>query len=112
MEPDPAALHREGVGVKLAQLPHLVLAISVVGLLSLFADKAFSIDDPLFIWLAHHIADHPLDFYGFTVNWFGELKPMFDESQNPPLAGYYLAAVGELFGWSERALHAARASHD
>jgi 4-amino-4-deoxy-L-arabinose transferase-like glycosyltransferase len=107
VEPDPATQHRKGVGVELAHLPHLVLAISVVGLLALFADKAFSIDDPLFLWLAHHIADHPLDPYGFSVNWFGELKPMIHESQNPPLAGYYLAAAGKLFGWSERALHAA-----
>jgi 4-amino-4-deoxy-L-arabinose transferase-like glycosyltransferase len=107
VEPDPAAPHREGVGVERTRLPYLVLAAAIVGLLALFADKAFSIDDPLFIWLAQHIADHPLDFYGFSVNWFGELKPMTQESQNPPLAGYYLAMAGKLFGWSERALHAA-----
>ena len=26
--------------------------------------------------------------------------------QNPPLASYYLALVGQVFGWSEIALHA------
>jgi len=34
-----------------------------------FLNKAFHIDDPLFIWMAQQIAKHPFDHYGFYVNW-------------------------------------------
>ena len=70
-----------------------------------FLGKAFHIDDPLFIWTARHIQSHPADFYGFNVNWSYEQAPMSLEMINPPLACYYMAAVGMVLGWSERALH-------
>jgi len=72
-----------------------------------FVAKPFHIDDPLFLWSAHHIQSHPLDFYGFPVNWYGDAKPMADVMQNPPLTAYYLALVAWLAGWSEVALHLA-----
>jgi 4-amino-4-deoxy-L-arabinose transferase-like glycosyltransferase len=62
-------------------------------------------DDPLFIWTAHQIRHHPLDFYGFLVEWDKRALPMPIVMQNPPLAAYFLAVTGVLFGWSEQALH-------
>jgi 4-amino-4-deoxy-L-arabinose transferase-like glycosyltransferase len=88
------------------QFAPLVLALLAgVVCLAPFANKAFHIDDPLFLWAAKHIQQHPTDFYGFTVNWYGVEMPMHEVTQNPPLACYYLALAGSLFGWSEPALH-------
>ncbi len=84
----------------------IVVAI-VVGVLALFATKAFTIDDPLFLWLGKHIQSHPLDFYGFSVDWDWTSRPMSEVTKNPPLTGYYIAAVAAVFGWSEIALHLA-----
>jgi hypothetical protein len=70
-----------------------------------FLGKAFHMDDPLFIWTARHIRSHPADFYGFKVDWSYEQAPMSVEMNNPPLACYYMAAVGRVLGWSEQALH-------
>lgn len=72
-----------------------------------FLGKAFTIDDPVYIWQAQHIAQHPLDPYGVEVNWYGGAQPLHAFDKNPPLASYYLALAGTLFGWSEVALHAA-----
>ena len=84
----------------------LLLVICIL-CLAPFADKAFHIDDPLFIWVAKHIQTNPFDFYGFTVNWYGFEMPMSEVTKNPPLASYYIALVAFLFGWSEIALHLA-----
>lgn len=72
-----------------------------------FVNKAFHIDDPLFVWTAKQIVSHPLDFYGFTVNWYGWEMPIADVAQNPPLASYYMAFIAYWFGWSEPVLHLA-----
>ncbi len=72
-----------------------------------FAGKAFHIDDPLFVWTAQHIREQPRDFYGFSVNWYFWSMPMSEVTKNPPLACYYLALVGAIFGWSEISLHIA-----
>lgn len=73
-----------------------------------FLDKAVNIDDPMFIWSAQQILKDPFDFYGFRVNWYGSSLDRADlVNQNPPGVAYYLAVVGVLFGWSERALHTA-----
>ena len=72
-----------------------------------FAGKAFHIDDPMFIWSAKQIQINPVDFYGFSVNWSGTELPMVEMMQNPPVACYYIALAGSVFGWSEIALHLA-----
>ena len=87
----------------------LLLALAALGCLLPFSTKAFHVDDPLFVWTAQNIAQHPLDPYGFRVNWYGSEAPVADVTKNPPLAAYYLAAAGTIFGWSERALHFALA---
>jgi 4-amino-4-deoxy-L-arabinose transferase-like glycosyltransferase len=72
-----------------------------------FLAKPFNIDDPLFVWAAKQIVAHPLDPYGFTGNWQRHAEPFWSFMQNPPLASYYLAIAGRLFGWTEVALHMA-----
>ena len=86
----------------------LWLVLVLVGaLLVPFVNRAFHIDDPLFLWAARQIQTHPADPYGFRVNWYGSDMAMFDVTKNPPLASYYLALVASMVGWSERALHLA-----
>jgi 4-amino-4-deoxy-L-arabinose transferase-like glycosyltransferase len=84
---------------------YIVLAVAVLACLAPFSGKAFNVDDPLFIYVARQITHHPLDPYGFKVNWFLDAVPMAYETKNPPLAAYYIAAVASVVGWSERALH-------
>lgn len=89
-------------------LAGLVAASAVtVAVLLLFIGKPFNMDDPLFIWAARHISVNPLDFFGFTVNWYGTEMPMHEVTKNPPLASYYMAAAASVLGWGEMALHAA-----
>jgi 4-amino-4-deoxy-L-arabinose transferase-like glycosyltransferase len=86
-----------------------VLILAGLTLLCLlpFAGKAFHIDDPLFIWTARQIRAHPLNFYGFEVNWGRRPLPMQAVMFNPPLAPYCLALAGSALGWSEVPLHLA-----
>ncbi len=93
-------------GLSVYKTPFVIGVITALSL-CLFAAKPFHIDDPLFIWAGKHIQQQPADFYGFTVNWYGYDKPMYNVMQNPPLACYYIALVGALFGYSEIALHTA-----
>jgi 4-amino-4-deoxy-L-arabinose transferase-like glycosyltransferase len=99
---DACATDKSGGGV----LAALILAAVTLACLCPFLGKAFHIDDPLFIWCGKHIVSEPGNFYHFNVNWEGREEPMAAATQNPPLASYYLALVGLLFGWSELALHA------
>lgn len=82
------------------------LAITAAALLP-FANKAFHIDDPYYIWVAQHIVDHPFDYYGLSINWYGRPLPVYEMHVSPPFVPYYLAVWGSLFGWSEFALHIA-----
>lgn len=93
-----------------ARSPVLSLALLVlvtVGCLAPFANKAFHVDDPLFVWTARQIQQRPFDFYGFKVNWYGWEMPMAEVTKNPPLAAYYLAGAASVLGWGEIGLHLA-----
>lgn len=87
--------------------PKWTLALAVFVALVPFLAKPFNMDDPLFIWSARQIHAHPLNPYGFNVNWYGSAAPMWSITQNPPLAAYYLALAAGILGWSEVALHGA-----
>ncbi|MHB1423260.1 MAG: glycosyltransferase family 39 protein [Gemmataceae bacterium] len=87
------------------RLEALAVVLICTGCLAPFVNKAFTIDDPLFLWTAQHIQRHPLDPYGFEVNWYISPERMADVTKNPPLACYALALAGFFFGWSEIALH-------
>jgi hypothetical protein len=84
-----------------------ILAAATIACLLPSINKAFCIDDPLFLWAAAQIQSHPLDFYGCQVNWYSTVSPLYDVMKNPPLASYYLAGTAAVVGWSETALHAA-----
>jgi 4-amino-4-deoxy-L-arabinose transferase-like glycosyltransferase len=88
-------------------LPILILVSVTIISLAPFASKAFNIDEPLFIWVAKHIQAHPLDFYGFSINWYGTEMDAARIIKNPPLAAYYIALVAAVVGWNEIPLHLA-----
>lgn len=89
-------------------LTHIIaLSLLVIAFLLFFSDKAFHIDDPVYIWVAKQIVKNPFDFYGFTQNWGGTEESATIFMKNPPAVSYLLAAAGYLWGWSERALHIA-----
>jgi hypothetical protein len=92
---------------RLPYVHYILLAAAVLVCLLPFSGKAFNVDDTLFIYVARQITQHPLDPYGFKVNWFLDAVPMAYETKNPPLASYYIAAAASFVGWSERALHLA-----
>jgi hypothetical protein len=83
---------------------YLLIGITLLCLLP-FSGRAFHVDDPLFVWSGQQIAKHPLDPYGFQVVWDNYSEPMSEVTKNPPLACYYVAAIGSIAGWSEQALH-------
>ena len=97
-----------GLKERLAAIPPLIwLLFLVAACLALFAGKAFHIDDTLFLRAAEQIQKHPVDFYGFKMNWYGSTRPMIENFDNPPLACYYIALAAAIFGWSEPVLHLA-----
>jgi 4-amino-4-deoxy-L-arabinose transferase-like glycosyltransferase len=95
-------------GTKRNRLVSLMILIAVcLSCLMPFINKAYHIDDPLYLWAARQIQSNPLDFYGFMVNWYQTKMPMFEVINNPPLAPYYIAIISSLFGWAETTLHIA-----
>ncbi|HEY5232062.1 MAG TPA: glycosyltransferase family 39 protein [Verrucomicrobiae bacterium] len=87
--------------------PNWTLTFITLAVLAPFLAKPFNIDDPLFIWVAKNIQAHPLNPFGFNVNWFGTVSPMYLATENPPVACYYIVFAAAIFGWSEIALHGA-----
>jgi len=85
--------------------PYSALTLAVFAGLGPFLAKPFNIDDPLFIWVAHQVQAHPGDPFGFDVNWYGMMTPMWVATENPPLSSYYIALSASALGWSELALH-------
>jgi hypothetical protein len=51
-------------------ISYLLLALAVLACLLPFSGKAFNVDDTLFVYLAQQITKHPLDPFGFKINWF------------------------------------------
>ncbi|MBX7167158.1 MAG: glycosyltransferase family 39 protein [Pirellulales bacterium] len=84
----------------------IVVGASLAMLLP-FLTKPVHMDDPLFVWCAQHLQSDPLDFYNYLINWYGHEELMYQVTQNPPLACYWLAAAGALFGFREAVLHGA-----
>jgi len=83
-----------------------ILIAATMFLLLPFICKPFHIDDPLYLWVAQRIREHPLDFFGFEVNWyFSGTQPMALVINNPPFGSFFLAGVSLFAGWSESALH-------
>lgn len=99
--------HCSGASATLLRVGPWLVLLAILGVVALFLDKAFTVDDTLFLSLARHVQDHPLDFFGFEVNWYGTASPMHEVTMNPPLAGHFSAAAAALVGWDEISLHGA-----
>jgi hypothetical protein len=69
-----------------------------------FANKAFHIDDSLFLAYARVIAVDPLRPFHGTLVYMGRPITLFDQP-NPLLWPYLMAGVWEAFGESEVAMH-------
>jgi hypothetical protein len=65
--------------------------------------KPVLIDDTAYLAYARHIADNPLDPYGFTIFWYTVPEPAM-EVLAPPLVPYWLALGIRLFGEEPAAL--------
>lgn len=72
-----------------------------------FVNRAYNIDEPMFIWVAQQIVEEPIDFFGGHVNRSSGPQPMYEYNQNPPGFSYYLALFGAIGGWSEPVLRIA-----
>ena len=83
----------------------LLIALVLAAALVPFVNRALHLDDPFYVWVAQHIAQHPLDFYGFSLNWNGHVETVHEINKNPPGISYYLALFGSLFGWREPVYH-------
>ena len=66
-------------------------------LTGLNALKPLAVDDTAYYFYAAHIAENPLDPYGFEIFWGEQPKPAF-EVLAAPLLLYWLAGAIELFG--------------
>ncbi|PYV90107.1 MAG: hypothetical protein DMG05_11535 [Acidobacteria bacterium] len=86
-----------------------VLSISLVwaALQIPFLSSAFRIDEPYFLAVAKQISSHPLDPYGFQINWDGAPEWAFKTSANPPFVPAYLAVWRRFFPENEVSLHSA-----
>jgi hypothetical protein len=72
-----------------------------------FLTKPFHIDDTVVLAVARTITRHPLRPFAGSINWFGDPRPIFEETTNPPLVSYYLAPLVARFGFTEVPLHVA-----
>ncbi len=61
------------------------------------ATKPVVVDDTAYLAYARHIAENPLDPYGFTIFWYTVPDPAF-EVLAPPVVPYWLALGIRLFG--------------
>ena len=68
-------------------------------------DKAFHMDDTVHLEIAQWIAGHPLTPMSGLINWHNNAGPIHNVNQ-PHLYFYLLAAWGQIFGYSEIAMHA------
>src|SRR5256885_15226496 len=91
----------------LTDRPQLLAVILWIAVQLPFLSSAFRIDDPYFLAVTRQIYNHPLDPYGFRINWDGTTEWAFKTLANPPLVPAYLAAWHCLFPWNEVSFHLA-----
>ncbi len=84
----------------------LAFALPIL-LLAPFVNRAYNIDEPMFIWVAQRIVEHPFDFFGGSIERGGGSEPMYMYNQNPPGFSYVLAVFGAIGGWGEPVLRLA-----
>jgi len=72
-----------------------------------FLDKPFHIDDTVVLRVAEQITRDPLRPFSADINWFGDPRPIFRETTNPPFVSYWVAPAVAAFGFSEVPIHLA-----
>ena len=82
-----------------------LLRLGQLALLAPFIAKPVHIDDAFFLAIGRHIAESPLDPFGFDYNWACPPASVWHEMKNPPGLFYLHAALQQVFGASERVLH-------
>jgi 4-amino-4-deoxy-L-arabinose transferase-like glycosyltransferase len=80
--------------VSIRRLSLLVLALLYTGLNAL---KPLQIDDAAYERYARHLADRPLDPYGFVVHWYDWPEPAM-QVLAPPVLPYYWGLVRKVVG--------------
>lgn len=93
------------VGAGAARERVLLLGVQLA-LLAPFLAKPIHIDDTFFLAIGRHIAESPLDPFGFDYNWAGTAASVWHEMKNPPGLFYLHAGLQQWFGSNERVLHA------
>lgn len=83
---------------------YLLLFLMWVVLTAININKAFHIDDTFHLEVAKWLTQHPLSPMSGTVNWYNDPEP-FSSANQPPLYFYLIALWGNMFGFSEIALH-------
>ncbi|HEX8523068.1 MAG TPA: glycosyltransferase family 39 protein [Tepidisphaeraceae bacterium] len=106
-DPEPSGVAAPAGVVARRKWEVWLVAGATLAVLLVFLGRAFNVDEPLFIWAGEWIRLHPLDFYGFGVNWYGAGMRMSEVMKNPPLASYFIALAGKVVGESEVELHGA-----
>jgi hypothetical protein len=67
-------------------------------------NKAWHVDEALYLPVARRILEAPLDPYGFLFNWYGTPLPYTAINNTPPLLHYLLAGAWALTGGTEWAM--------
>jgi 4-amino-4-deoxy-L-arabinose transferase-like glycosyltransferase len=72
-----------------------------------YLDKAYHVDDTLFVKVAQQVRKHPLHPFRMEYNWAGEPESFWYVTANPPMGGYLIAAVSLFTGFREWSTHLA-----
>jgi len=83
----------------------LMFAVLTAACLLPFIDRAFHIDDPLFLRMAEQILHDPWHPYDFEYNWDLRPRPAWEIVLNPPANSYLQAGIIRTLGKDERTLH-------
>src|SRR5947209_4569109 len=75
----------------------LLLLLLTLGFTLLNCLKPLQVDDTAYSYYARHIAEHPLDPYGFEIFWY-QSPSSANEVLAPPVLPYWWAAAIRLFG--------------
>ncbi len=101
-EPDEHAPARVEVSYRASCIAAFVVPML---LLLPFLNKPFHGDDHVFVWVAQQIAEEPLNFFGFDVDYGYAQVPIHEVNHNPPGVQYYLVPFGVLLLLTEIQLH-------
>ena len=85
---------------------HILFIIIFVFVLAMpFSNKAYHIDDTVFLYISNQILKDPLRPYSFVFEWGSHSGELATHVLDTPLVPYYIALVSWLFGKTEIILH-------